>query len=123
MRWQGLKSEAWESVRRYVKKKEGDKCYTCPKSGARYLYDTGHYLPVALVGSNNTLSWDERQLHRQCKSCNGAGEGMHDAYRMHLVRDYGEPVVLEFEKRRWRVDKVTDWQAVIDHYNNLYNAL
>lgn len=119
MRYKGIKGKAWEAVRKYVKAKEKD-CYTC---GARnlisYNANAGHYLPVGLVGSNNRLSWDERQIHLQCGSCNGVGQGEQVAYREHLLKDYGEEVVKELEKRRWKVDPIKNWQEVIDRYTQL----
>lgn len=116
MRYKGLKGKVWEQVRLYVKSKEKD-CYTCTArqlSGANA--QCGHYLPVGLVGSNNTLSWDKRQIHLQCGRCNGAGQGMQVQYRAHLVKDYGETVVKELEARRYKVDPVKDWQKIMDCY-------
>lgn len=119
MRWKGIKGKAWEAVRTYIKANEKD-CYTC---GARDLVaanaQAGHYLLVGLVGSNNTLSWDERQIHLQCGRCNGVGQGMQVPYRVHLIKDYGEKAVKEIETRRWKVDPVKDWQEIINHFNAL----
>ncbi len=123
MRYKGIKGKTWEAVRKYVKAKEKN-CYTCSR---RNLIGTdaqaGHYLAVGLVGSNNTLSWDERQIHLQCSRCNGVGQGQQVAYRSHLIEDYGEEVVQELEKRRWKTDKVKNWQEVIDHYTALLKNL
>lgn len=119
MRYTGIKNKAWESVKRSVRRREKD-CYTCPnKNLISYNAQAGHFLPVALVGSNNTLSWDERVIHLQCSHCNGAGQGMQVAYRAHLVKDYGEKAVQEFEKRRYKVDPVKNWQEVIDRFDSL----
>ena len=119
MRYTGIKGRAWESVKRSVRRREKD-CYTCPsKDLVSYNAQAGHYLPVALVGSNNKLSWDERQIHLQCGSCNGAGQGMAVPYRAHLVKDYGEKLVKEFEARRYRVDPVKDWYEVIRRFEAL----
>jgi hypothetical protein len=114
MRYKGIKGKAWEAIKTRVREREKD-CYTC---GAKNLIganaQAGHFLPVAIVGSNNTLSWDERQIHLQCGRCNGVGQGQQVAFRLALVRDYGEEVVKEFEARRWKVDPVKNWQAIID---------
>lgn len=119
MRYKGLKGKAWEQVRIYVKSKEKD-CYTCLARTLQGINaQAGHYLPVGLVGSNNTLSWDERQIHLQCSRCNGVGQGQQVAYRRRLVEFYGEKVVKELEARRWKVDPIKNWQAVIDYYKEL----
>ncbi len=119
MRYKGPKAKAWEAVKSYVRSREKD-CYTCP---SKNLFGTnaqsGHYLPVALVGSNNTLSWDERFIHLQCSRCNGAGQGMAVEYRKHLVSDYGEEVVQEAEKRRWKVDPIKHWEPIIEKFKLL----
>lgn len=119
MRYKGIKGKAWESVRKYVRKREKH-CYTC---GAKNLTgqnaQTGHYIPVALAGSNNSLSWDEKQIHLQCGRCNGAGQGQQVSYRRHLVTDYGEEAVQELEKRRWRIDPIKDWGKVILRYEDM----
>lgn len=119
MRWKGKKAEAWEAVRAYVKSKEKD-CYTCE---ARNLIgqnaQVGHYLPVGIVGSNNTLSWDDKQLHLQCGRCNGVGQGESVRYRAHLVKDYGEKGVRALEARRKKISPVKNWQEVIDYYESL----
>ncbi len=119
MRWKGEKAKAWEAVRAYIKAKEKD-CYTCPSKDLQGINaQCGHYLPVGLVGSNNTLSWDHRQIHLQCSRDNGVGQGRSVEYRARLVVDYGEKVVKELEARRWKIDPIKDWGAVIRHYEKL----
>lgn len=123
MRWKKDKGRAWEAVRAYVKAKEKH-CYTCPaKNLEGQNAQAGHFLPVGLVGSNNKLSWDERQIHLQCGRCNGVGQGEQALFRVHLVRDYGEATVLELEARRYKVDAIKDWQKVIGHYQDLLTQL
>ncbi len=119
MRYKGPKGKAWEAVKQYVRKKEKH-CYTCPSRNLQgQNAQAGHYIPVALAGSSNTLSWDERQIHLQCGHCNGAGQGMQVQYRLRLVNDYGEETVHEFEKRRWKVDPIKNWELVIYRYECL----
>lgn len=123
MRYKGIKAKAWEAVKSYVRKKEKH-CYTCnAKNLLGANAQSGHFIPVALAGSNNTLSWDERFIHLQCSRCNGAGQGMAIEYRGHLVKDYGEKTVAEAEKRRWRVDPIKDWLAIIAKFKALESAL
>jgi hypothetical protein len=123
MRYKGIKGKAWDKVKLYVRAKETD-CYTCPaKQLVGQNAQAGHFIPVALAGSNNKLSWDERQIHLQCGRCNGAGQGMQVQYRIRLVGDYGEETVKDIEARRWKVDPIKDWQAIIQHYEKLAASL
>lgn len=118
MRWKGEKGKAWEAVRASIYRREQD-CYTCPKKelvGANR--GCGHYLPVALVGSNNTLSWVPELIHLQCMRCNGVGQGMAVEYRNRLVREYGEKRVLEWETRRHKIDPVKDWKSVKESFES-----
>ena len=116
MRYKNIKGRTWEAVKKYVRSKYKD-CYTC---GAKNLVGAnahaGHFIPVAIAGSNNTLSWDKRAIKLQCGRCNGAGQGQQVAFRVHLVKDYGEKVVQELEARRWKVDPVKDWDFIIKDF-------
>lgn len=119
MRYTGAKGKAWEAVKRYVRRKEKH-CYTCPSKNLEgQNAQAGHFIPVALAGSNNRLSWDEKQIHLQCGHCNGAGQGQQVAYRAHLVRDYGEAAVKILEARRWKIDPIKNWQEIIEHFDML----
>lgn len=119
MRYKGAKAKAWEAVKRYTRRVSMD-CYTCPKKN---LTDpnAGHYQPVAVVGSNNRLAWDERFIHTQCSHCNGAGQGQQVKYREHLVKDYGEEIVAEYDRRVYGkyVDPIKDWVAVKNHFDGI----
>lgn len=121
MRYVGIKGKAWIAVKASVRRREKD-CYSC---GAKNLQkqnaQAGHYRPVAIVGSNNTRSWDERFIHLQCSRCNGAGQGEQVKYREHLVRDYGERLIKEYDRLvdAKQVSPVTDWGEVIERYNAL----
>lgn len=123
MRYKGQKGRIWEKVKKYTRLRDTD-CYTCPaKELVSFNAQAGHYLPVALVGSNNTLSWDPVQIRLQCGACNGKGQGMQVEYRRHLVKDLGEEEVLKIEQRRWRVDPVRDWKALESQYDSLIASL
>lgn|SRR3990167_6774072 len=122
-RYKGIKGKVWEQVKKYVRYHEKN-CYTCDKKSlVGQNHQAGHFIPVALAGSNNTLSWDKRQIHAQCGRCNSAGQGQQVAYRLHLVRDYGERIVKELEKRRWKVDPIKDWDKIMRDFALDTNSL
>lgn len=122
-RYKGEKGKAWQAVKAYIRAKEKH-YYTCEDRNLEgQNAQAGHFIPVALAGSNNTLSWDNIQIHLQCGRCNGVGQGMAVAYRARLVKDYGEKAVQELETRRWKVDPIKDWQKVIDYYTSLLEQL
>lgn len=119
MRWKGLKAKAWETVRLRIKYEEKN-CYTCSKKNLiknGWKADCGHYKPVAIVGSNNTRSWDRRFIHLQCSYCNGPGQGMAIEYRSHLVQDYGEEIVTEFDNNYKKTSPIKNWQEIISNFS------
>lgn len=118
MRYKGIKGKAWEAVKSWCRRTYKD-CYTCPARDLEgYNAQAGHCWPVGYVGSNNTLSWDRKQIRLQCGRCNGAGQGMQTEFRRGLVMEYGEDMVAEMEVRQHRVDPIKDWQKVIDDFNS-----
>lgn len=113
-RWKGEKGNAWNRMRKIIHSQETD-CYTCPKNNLienGWKADCGHYKPVAIVGSNNTRSWDRKFIHLQCSWCNGAGQGMAVEYRRHLVLDYGEKIVKDFDDNYRKVSPIKNWKTV-----------
>lgn len=119
MRYTGIKGKAWEAVKRSVRRRYKH-CYTCSARNLEtYNAQSGHYKPVALVGSNNYWSWHPDFIRLQCGRCNGAGAGMSKEYEAHLIRDIGKERVAEFEREYRRVRPIKNWKAVIDQFDAL----
>lgn len=112
MRYKGIKGKVWESVKAWSRRCFKD-CFTC---GAKNLEgqnaQAGHCWPVALVGSNNTLSWDANQIRLQCGRCNGYGQGEQALFEAGLRRELGAKKFEALKARRYKVDPVKDWNAV-----------
>lgn len=118
VRYKGIKAKVWEAVRRSIKRRETD-CYTCGKQGLEGVdAQAGHYLPVGHQGSNNIFSWHPNLIHLQCSRCNGAGQGMQNEYKEHLIKDYGQEFVDYVQAERYKTNPVKDWQAVIDEFES-----
>ena len=119
MRYKGKKGKAWEEVKAWCRRTYKN-CYTCPaKNLQSYNAQAGHAFPVSLVGSNNTLSWDNRQIRLQCGRCNGAGQGMQVEFRAGLVKEHGEEEVQKLEARRYKTDPVKSWDEIIERFKSL----
>lgn len=120
-RYVGIKGKAWDEVKKWVRR-QSKNCYTCgAKNIKSYNAQAGHYQPVAIVGLNNRLAWDERFIRLQCGRCNGPGQGMQSIFRQKLVEELGEEVVADFDKRVYGkvVDPIKDWEAIIEKFKNL----
>lgn len=116
MRYTGKKAKCWQVIRQICKVRDGDQCYTCPRNGDELTYDAGHYRPVAVVGSNNTRAWDPRFIRRQCKTCNGPGQGEQAIFRANLIKELGEAPVAEYDRlvRAKQVSPVRNWDVLLE---------
>lgn len=117
MRYKGPKGKAWEALRKYVCERDGQTCVTCGRTKADgYQMQAGHYQPVGYVGSNNTLSWDEYNVHCQCAFCNGPGQGMQETMAWYIADRYGKKKLEELKSRRRKIDPVKDWKKIEEYY-------
>ena len=73
-------------------------CCTCPKVGSWLYMDAGHFESRGLGGSSGVY-FDERNVHLQCKRCNGPGSGMRDEYEQFIITKYGVDVLEEIKKK------------------------
>lgn len=120
-RYKGIKAKAWEAVKKSVRRRQKD-CYTCPRKNLiedGWKADAGHYKPVAIVGSNNKLSWHPVFINLQCARCNGQGQGMAKEYEARLRLDHGDEIVDWFEQNWRKTNPVKNWQEVIDTFDGL----
>lgn len=114
MRYSGKKEKCWQVIRQICKARSKD-CYTCPAKDLEGINaQAGHCWPVGWVGSNNTLSWDFRQIRLQCSYCNGAGQGMQAEFKRHLEADLGVQEVLELQSRTRKSDPVRNWDVLFE---------
>lgn len=59
----------WQECRRIIKKRYGNTCYTCGKTGLEGAnWQVGHLIPKAAIGA--LLKYDLRVLRPQCFHCN-----------------------------------------------------
>lgn len=73
-------------------------CVTCGKQMDYRAAQGGHFVSRRHAP---TLV-DERNIHVQCVHCNHYLSGNMDAYRLYMIRRYGERVVRELEVARYR---------------------
>lgn len=119
MRYKGIKGKVWKVLSEYIRERDGHECVTCGRSREEgYRMNAGHYLPMGLIGSNNKLSWDEMNIHTQCTVCNGQGQGEQALMAGYIERTYGKEVLDGLNARRYKVDPVKDWNALLDYYKS-----
>lgn len=71
------------------------KCCTCKTIGTwKYKMQAGHFIPRGSRGQSGVY-FDERNVHAQCKECNGFKEGNTLVYLEYMVEKYSQAVVDE----------------------------
>lgn len=92
-----LKRKAWETISRYVRKRDGYKCISCGNAGN----ECGHYQRNSernqLLGGNE-LWYDLRNLNCQCTRCNKWLSGNLNQYAIYLEKKYGKGILQELNK-------------------------
>lgn len=124
MRYKGLKGKAWEALRMYICERDDWRCSTCTRTKEQgYQMNAGHYQPMGKVGSNNTLGWDEMNIHCQCVNCNNNGAGEQEKMAEYIRKKYGLKVLNNLKSRIYKLDPIKDWQAIINKFKKLSSDL
>lgn len=97
-----LKKELYKAVQLLARLQEVDqygfgKCISCWKSIHRTQGDGWHYIPR----EHMETAFDLRNIHLQCKNCNGRLHGNLINYRASLVAQYWEDFVTDLEQRKY----------------------
>ena len=101
------KKEAWEWCSKYIRLRDAItyqekypdvpfgyvKCCTCPRIVIwNKNCDAGHYIPKSRGGLSGVY-FDERNIHAQCKDCNGFHQGRQEVYNQFMLENYGQDVI------------------------------
>lgn len=98
-----LTKKAQEVFNRYIRHR--DRLEPCISCGKFYdQYDAGHYVPVK---GGSYLRFNEWNVHKECKRCNGFDEFHLVGYRKRLIDKIGADAVEWLETNRRQVKKWT----------------
>lgn len=123
MRYKGEQGKLWKIVSDYIRERDNWTCFTCGRQGEGSAIHAGHFIPSGVSGKNNTLNWDERNIHAQCFHCNVNLGGWGEKYTEMMELKYGKDVVECLRKRRFKVDPVKDWKSLTEEYKEKLEAL
>jgi len=107
-----LKAEAWVVFSQYTRMRDCLKtqgtidfgnCITCSKLLRRTEGDAGHFISRRF----SATFFDERNVHLQCKRCNGPLGGETLKYRREIIKLYGEGADIELEEKATGIKKFT----------------
>jgi len=76
------------------------KCCTCGAVKSWIYCDAGHYIGRGIGGSSGVY-FDERNIHLQCKQCNGFKGGAPNEYKEFMLKKYGQPVIDELMRKHF----------------------
>jgi hypothetical protein len=103
----------------FIRKRDSDKsgrirCISCGRKIPWQMSDCGHYIDR----DHMSTRFSEINNNAQCVPCNRFRDGNTKAYRMGLVRKYGEMAVQELEEKKYQVLKLS--QAEINEMVKYY---
>jgi len=104
-----LKGQVWKLFSRYIRLRDclkttgtpdSGKCVSCGKEFNIKETDAGHFI----AGRGNSILFDEKCCHLQCKKCNLFLNGNQLPYRRAIVQMYGEGYD-EYLERKSKIPK------------------
>jgi hypothetical protein len=115
-----LKKHADVLFSEYIRRKAANHsgmacCCSCLKWYHISNMDAGHYVSRR----NNSLRYDERNVHPQCRRCNRFQEGNKAGYTLYLQKKYGPNIIADLNQEQFVVKrfKVHELQALIKDLN------
>ncbi len=114
-----IQKKLWELCRQIIKKKYGNVCYTCGKTGLEGSnWHIGHFIPKAACGAY--LKYDLRNLRPQCYHDNINLGGNGSAYYRNMVEREGQEYVDKlFEDKNVTVKAYDHYLILIDKYTEI----
>ena len=94
----------WPIFSQYIRQRDADEdgivyCITCGVRKHWRQVDAGHF-----VSRNaKAIKYDEKNVHAQCKSCNGFHGGMAFVYGQRIDELYGEGTAENLEAQRFSI--------------------
>lgn len=123
-----LKEIAWKLFSEKVRRGEADsrgyvKCVSCGITKHWKEGDAGHWPSIA--GRNNSILFEKRGVHFQCKQCNIFKSGNPLGYDEYMKKRYGRKVMdelIKLKRQTVKYDKL-DYIEMIDRFTQELNNL
>jgi hypothetical protein len=127
------KAKAWDEFSRYIRLRDAKHgsypdrwgpCCCCGKPVFWNRGDAGHFIGRG-IGGGSGVYFDERNVHLQCKRCNGFKQGNYPGYEKFMLKNYGQEVIDELKRKDKVPVRIHSWQYKImeDYYRSLADAL
>lgn len=116
---QKLKARLWTLCREVTRKRYGNTCFTCGKTGLEGSnWQTGHFVSSSICST--ALRYDLKNLRPQCYNCNINKSGNWIAFEYNLQRDGVDVQELKSENERtkglmyredWYMSKIVEYET------------
>lgn len=118
-----LQRKIWELCKQIIRKKYGNTCYTCGKTGLEGSnWHTGHMLPKSALSAY--LKYDLRVLRPQCYNCNINQGGRGADFIENMRRIEGQVYVSRITEDRIITVKAYDhYLTLIPKYEKILKEL
>lgn len=121
-----LKTKAAQLFQLYVRLRDTDEngngnCCSCGKFVHYKCADAGHFVSRRFLA---TL-FDERNVHLQCKGCNGFNNGCPEGYSLFLIDRYGVEEIERLNQEKQKSIKIYqyDYENMIELYTQRINEI
>ncbi|MCK9370961.1 recombination protein NinG [Candidatus Dojkabacteria bacterium] len=114
-----LQRKLWDECKRIIRKRYGNVCYTCGRSGLMGSdWQTGHLWAKASLGA--FLKYDLRVLRPQCFACNIHRGGMGADFFLRMWQENGAEYMEQLKKDRQVTVKAYDhYLMLLEKYKKL----
>lgn len=114
-----IQNKIWEHLKRIVRKKYPNVCYTCGQTGlGGSNQQTGHLWAKASLGAY--LKYDLRVLRIQCYNCNINRGGMGADFYAKMLKEIGPLRMAKLEADRQVTVKAMDhYLKILEEYSKL----
>ena len=107
-----LKREVWKEFSLFIRNRDRWTCITCGKKGKGSFMHAGHFISRV----NNSVLFDEKNVHAQCVNCNMWRQGESGIYAQKIIEKYG---IKEFDALVARGKEIKHWSE--QELNKLLN--
>lgn len=94
------KKKLWTVFSKYIRQRDGYKCFTCDRTGTGSSMHAGHFIPKA--GGGMSLYFHEDNVHSQCFHCNMNLGGNGAEYYKRMVEKFGQELVDELFRLKYQ---------------------
>ena len=111
-------TKLWKVFSEFIRLRDSDergfgKCFTCDFRGEWKRFDAGH----GLGRQHKAVKYDERNVHSQCKRCNGFEGGQQAIYKEEVNKKYGpetwDKLVIKSrqvcKRGQYEIDQMTEY--------------